>query len=89
NLPLKMPGRSLMVVPLLADGKCIGNITLHEGKKVRRWLSSDIDLAKAVAAQAAIAVQQSYLYQKTRQQAERLLELDKQKTEFFQNISHE
>ncbi|MEH2378489.1 MAG: response regulator [Nostoc sp.] len=89
NLPLKMPGRSLMFVPLLADGKCIGSITLHEGNKVRRWLLSDIDLAKAVAAQAAIAVQQSHLYQKTRQQAERLLELDKQKTEFFQNISHE
>lgn len=89
DLPLKMPGRSLMFVPLLADGKCIGSITLHEGNKVRQWLSSDIDLAKAVAAQAAIAVQQSHLYQKTRQQAERLLELDKQKTEFFQNISHE
>ncbi|MEA5604738.1 response regulator [Nostoc sp. UHCC 0252] len=89
NLPLKMPARSLMFVPLLADGKCIGSITLHEGKKVRQWLQSDIDLAKAVAAQAAIAVQQSHLYQKTRQQAERLLELDKQKTEFFQNISHE
>ena len=35
-----------MFVPLLADGKCIGSITLHEGKKVRQWLSSDIDLAK-------------------------------------------
>ncbi|MBD2528822.1 response regulator [Nostoc flagelliforme FACHB-838] len=89
DLPLKMPARSLMFVPLLADGKCIGSITLHEGKKVRQWLPSDIDLAKAVAGQAAIAVQQSHLYQKTRQQAERLLELDKQKTEFFQNISHE
>lgn len=89
DLPLKMPARSLMFVPLLADGKCIGSITLHEGKKVRQWLPSDIDLAKAVAAQAAIAVQQSHLYHKTRQQAERLLELDKQKTEFFQNISHE
>ncbi|MEH2030795.1 MAG: response regulator [Nostoc sp.] len=89
DLPLKIPARSLMFVPLLADGKCIGSITLHEGKKVRQWLPSDIDLAKAVAAQAAIAVQQSHLYEKTRQQAERLLELDKQKTEFFQNISHE
>ncbi|WP_193197278.1 response regulator [Nostoc sp. MG11] len=89
DLPLKMPARSLMVVPLLADGKCIGSITLHEGSNARRWVLSDVDLAKAVAAQAAIAVQQSRLYQKTRQQAERLLELDKQKTEFFQNISHE
>jgi len=89
DLPLKKSARSLMVVPLLADGKCIGSITLREGTKVRRWVTSDIELAKAVAAQAAIAVQQSRLYQKTREQAERLLELDKQKTEFFQNISHE
>ncbi|MCF2147397.1 response regulator [Desmonostoc muscorum LEGE 12446] len=89
DLSLKMPVRSLMVVPLLADGKCIGSITLCESNKTRQWMSYDIDLAKAVAAQAAIAVQQSRLYEKTRQQAERLLELDKQKTEFFQNISHE
>ena len=89
DLPLKMPVRSLIVVPLLADGKCIGSITLREGNKVRRWLSSEVELAKSVASQAAIAVQQSRLYQKTREQAERLLELDKQKTEFFQNISHE
>ncbi|UKO99462.1 response regulator [Nostoc sp. UHCC 0870] len=85
----KQPARSLMVVPLVADDKCIGSITLREGSKARRWLSSDIELAKTVAAQAAIAVQQSRLYEKTREQAERLLELDKQKTEFFQNISHE
>ncbi|MBH8561239.1 response regulator [Nostoc sp. CENA67] len=89
DLPWKKPARSLMVVPLLADGKCIGSITLREGSKARRWVSSDIELAKAVAAQAAIAVQQSRLYHKTREQAERLLQLDKQKTEFFQNISHE
>jgi GAF domain-containing protein/class 3 adenylate cyclase/ActR/RegA family two-component response regulator len=89
DLPLKMPVRSLIVVPLLADGKCIGSITLREGSKIRRWLSSEVELAKSVASQAAIAVQQSRLYQKTREQAERLLELDKQKTEFFQNISHE
>jgi adenylate cyclase len=89
DLPLKMRPRSLMVVPLLIDGKCIGSITLREGDKIRKWLPSEIELAKAVAAQAAIAVQQSRLYQTTREQAERLLQLDRQKTEFFQNISHE
>jgi len=89
DLPGKMAVGSLMVVPLLADGKCIGSITLGEVSKTRRWLASDIQLAKSVAAQAAIAVQQSRLYQKTREQAERLIELDRQKTEFFQNISHE
>ncbi|MEA5571795.1 ATP-binding protein, partial [Calothrix sp. UHCC 0171] len=89
DLPLRGRSRSLMVVPLLADGKSIGSITLREEDKARKWQTSELELAKSVAAQAAIAVQQSRLYQKTLEQAERLLELDKQKTEFFQNISHE
>jgi adenylate cyclase len=89
DLPLRGRSRSLMVVPLLSDGKSIGSITLRESNKARQWLESEIELAKAVAAQAAIAVQQSRLYQTTREQAERLLQLDRQKTEFFQNISHE
>jgi adenylate cyclase len=89
DLPLRKPARALLVVPLLSDGKIIGSITLRQTYRARQWLSSEIDLAQAVASQAAIAVQQSQLYQKTRQQAERLLELDRQKTEFFQNVSHE
>ncbi|MGI8503002.1 MAG: response regulator [Hassallia sp.] len=89
DLPLRGKARSLMVVPLLADGKSIGSITLRQDSKARKWLVTEIQLASSVAAQAAIAVQQSNLYQKTREQAERLLQLDKQKTEFFQNISHE
>jgi signal transduction histidine kinase/class 3 adenylate cyclase/ActR/RegA family two-component response regulator len=89
DLPLRGRSRSLMVVPLLADGKSIGSITLRQDNKARKWQVSEVELAKSVAAQAAIAVQQSWLYKKTLEQAERLLELDKQKTEFFQNISHE
>ncbi len=83
------PSRALLVVPLLSDGKIIGSISLRHHHTPRRWLPAEISLAQAVAAQAAIAVQQSRLYQTTRQQAERLLELDRLKTEFFQNISHE
>ncbi len=87
--PFRNPTRALLVVPLLSDGKIIGSISLRQNHHARRWLVSEIELAQAVAAQAAIAVQQARLYQKTRQQAEQLLELDRQKTEFFQNISHE
>jgi adenylate cyclase len=89
ELPLRQSATALLVVPLLSDGKIIGSISLREAYQPRQWKQMDIGLAQAVAAQAAIAVQQSRLYQKTRQQAERLLELDRQKTEFFQNISHE
>ena len=99
DLPFRKPARALLVVPLLAEsasvsegrpsGRIIGSITLRQTYRPRHWLPSEINIAQAVAAQAAIAVQQSRLYQKTRQQAERLMELDRQKTEFFQNISHE
>jgi signal transduction histidine kinase/class 3 adenylate cyclase/two-component SAPR family response regulator len=87
--PFRARARALFVVPLLSDGKIIGSISLRQNQQPRRWRLTEIELAQAVAAQAAIAVQQSRLYQKTRQQAEQLLALDRQKTEFFQNISHE
>ena len=89
DLPLRLPARALLVVPLITDGKSIGSITLRQTHKPRRWQAAEVELAQAVAAQAAIAVQQSRLYQKTRSLAESLLESNRQKTQFFQNISHE
>ncbi|MEB3231812.1 MAG: GAF domain-containing protein, partial [Leptolyngbyaceae bacterium] len=89
ELPLRSPARSLVIVPLLSDGEIIGSITLRQIDQPRQWRSEAVDLAQAVAEQAAIAVQQAELYQTTRQQAEKLMALDRQKTEFFQNISHE
>ncbi len=85
----RSPARALMLVPLMVEDDIIGSISLRQSHCPRVWQTSEIELAQAVAAQAAIAVQQARLYQKTRQQAERLLELDQQKTEFFQNVSHE
>ncbi|MEM9543781.1 MAG: response regulator [Cyanobacteria bacterium P01_E01_bin.42] len=89
DLPLRSPARALLVVPLLVDNQIIGSISLRQSSKPRRWSAADVELVQAVASQAAIAVQQSRLFQQTRQQAERLMEVDRQKTEFFQNISHE
>ncbi|TAE49699.1 MAG: GAF domain-containing protein, partial [Oscillatoriales cyanobacterium] len=89
ELQVRSPARALLVVPLISEGKIIGSISLRQNCSTRRWNLSDIDLAQIVATQAALAVQQSRLYQTTRQQAERLLEADRLKTEFFQNISHE
>lgn len=89
EFPLRSPSRALLVVPLLLDGDIIGSISLRQNHQVRHWQPSEIDMVLLVAGQAALAVQQARLYQKTRQQAERLLEADRLKTEFFQNISHE
>ncbi|MEM6867512.1 MAG: response regulator [Cyanobacteria bacterium P01_C01_bin.121] len=81
--------RALMAVPLLADAKITGCIILSQVSRERQWQPDEVSLAVAVANQAAIAVQQANLYQKSRHQAEQLLELDQQKNAFFQNISHE
>jgi GAF domain-containing protein/class 3 adenylate cyclase/two-component SAPR family response regulator len=89
DLPLRSPARALLVVPLIYDGEIIGSISLRQIHTPRHWLPDEVQLAQAVAVQAAIAVQQAHLYQKTRQQADQLLELDRQKNEFFQNVSHE
>jgi signal transduction histidine kinase/class 3 adenylate cyclase len=86
---LPRPARALVVVPLVVDGQILGSISLRQNDQPRSWQAAEIQLAQTVAEQAAIAVQQARLYQMTRQQAERLLELDREKTEFFQNISHE
>lgn len=88
SLPLKQQAKALLVVPLLSEGKIIGSISLRQSTP-RHWQRTEVKLVQAVAVQAAIAVQQARLYQTTRQQAEQLLALDRQKTEFFQNISHE
>ncbi len=86
---LRSRSKALLVVPLISDGQIIGSISLRQNQTPRIWKSAEVELAQSVAAQAAIAVQQSRLYQTTRQQAEQLLVLDRQKNEFFQNISHE
>ena len=88
HLSFHAQAAALLIVPLITDGHITGSISLRQSQP-RHWYMEEINLAQAVANQAAIAVQQARLYQKTRQQAEQLLALDKQKTTFFQNISHE
>jgi adenylate cyclase len=74
DLPLRSPARALLIVPLIVDGELIGSITLSQRKGSRNWHRQEMDLAEAVATQAAIAVQQARLYETTRKQAELLQE---------------
>lgn len=74
DLPLRLPARALLLVPMVTEGNLIGSISLRQTTRSRVWLQSDIELAQSVAAQAAIAVQQSRLYETTRQQAKQLRE---------------
>ncbi|VEP14057.1 Family 3 adenylate cyclase [Hyella patelloides LEGE 07179] len=69
DLPWRSQSRALLIVPLIFDGEIMGSITLRETNNSRHWRSSEIELAKAVASQAAIAVNQSRLYETSRRQA--------------------
>ncbi len=64
ELPWHSKARALLIVPLIVEEEIIGSITLRQNRASRNWRKADIELAEAVAAQAAIAVQQAKLYQK-------------------------
>ncbi len=66
DLPLRSPAQALLIVPLIFDGEIIGSISLRHTNRIRHWFKSDIELAEEVASQAAIAVQQSRLYEQVK-----------------------
>ncbi|MDJ0842765.1 GAF domain-containing protein [Crocosphaera sp.] len=72
DLPLRESAQALLIVPLIVDGEMMGSISLRQTGHPRHWLKTEIELAQTVAAQAAIAVQQARLYEKTKQQAQQL-----------------
>jgi adenylate cyclase len=84
ELPWHSKARALLIVPLIVEAEIIGSITLRQSEAARNWNQSDIELAEAVADQAAIAVQQAKLYETTKKQAE-LLQKQEQKVRELNN----
>ena len=72
ELPWHSKARALAIVPLIVEEEIIGSITLRQSNASRNWSEAEIELAEAVAAHAAIAVQQAKLYQTTKKQAQQL-----------------
>src|SRR5262249_48479688 len=64
--------RSLMVVPLSARGRTFGCITLAAAESARRYSPVDLRLALDLANRAAMAADNSRLYDETRQANEQL-----------------
>ena len=81
ELPWHSKARALMIVPLIVDREVIGSITLRQSNKSRDWNSSEIELAEAVASQAAIAVQQAKLYQQLKLEEKKVRQLNYYLTE--------
>ncbi len=84
ELPWRSKARALLLVPLIVEGEIIGSITLRQSDTSRSWNTTEIDLAEAVASQAAIALTQAKLYETTRRQAQ-LLQIKEQKVRDLNN----
>ncbi len=81
ELPWHSKARALMIVPLIVEEEIIGSITLRQSDASRQWSDSEIELAEAVASQAAIAVQQAKLYQKLKIEEQKVRQLNNYLTE--------
>ncbi len=81
ELPWHAKARALMIVPLIVEEEIIGSITLRQSDDSRHWSSSEVELAEAVASQAAIAVQQAKLYQQLQIEEQKVRELNYYLTE--------
>jgi signal transduction histidine kinase/DNA-binding response OmpR family regulator len=81
------PDRTL-VLPIMRSGQCAGFIIAGTSRFIAledRYR----DFFDLIAAQIGTAVSQAYSYDEERRRAEALAELDRAKTTFFSNISHE
>ncbi|MGB3294152.1 MAG: EAL domain-containing protein [Phormidesmis sp.] len=67
-----MPGAWLLI-PLVVEGKIWGSFTLSILRHGYCWKDELIDLARAVACQLEVAIQQAQLYQQVEQEKQKLL----------------
>lgn len=74
--------RSYMCVPLIVSGKPFGVLTFATAESKRRYTELELALAMDLANRAAIAIENTQLYQSLR-------EADRRKDEFLATLAHE
>lgn len=88
--PWPEPCRNVLVLPIGASGERRVTGFLVAGASPRRVFDRDYrGFFELVAGQLATAVSSANAYQAERRRAETLAELDRAKTAFFSNVSHE
>jgi hypothetical protein len=64
-------GENVLDVPLILRGQQIGKISLHRKAEFHKWTAQEETVATEVAAQAALALENIRLVERTRQRANR------------------
>lgn len=62
--------RSLLMVPLVVQGRCLGLLEVVDQKRSRQYTRQELRLAEAIAGQAAVAIQNAKLFAERRRSDE-------------------
>jgi PAS domain S-box-containing protein len=79
-----------LIVPILPEEKLWGLLIAHQCSAPRQWQPTEIDLLRQLATQVGIAIQQSELYEQTRQELaerERMQTVLQESEERFRTLS--
>jgi len=87
--PWAEPPQEAMVLPIAATQNKVTGVLVAVASPRRRLDESYRDFLNQVAGQVAVAIANARAYEEERKRAESLAELDRAKTIFFSNISHE
>ncbi|MER3403792.1 MAG: hypothetical protein C4289_00270, partial [Chloroflexota bacterium] len=64
--------RSLLVAPLIARGRVLGTLFVNHVRRRYAFTPEDIEIIQAIAAQAAMAIDNARLYEETRRTSQQL-----------------
>ncbi|MGF1498649.1 MAG: ATP-binding protein [Elainellaceae cyanobacterium] len=89
NLPTSIPETGhWLLIPIWVNQAIWGGLSLRWGKSPQQWSDGEVELARTVADQLAIAIQQSELYQQVRQLNSSLESQVRQRTAELQRALH-
>ncbi|MBI3805507.1 MAG: response regulator [Nitrospirae bacterium] len=80
--------QTLIAFPIQSKNKIIGTFTLAS-RAVHSLTVQDLQLLSSIGNQIGTAVENAHLYQKEQETVEKLVEMDRIKSEFLSNVSHE
>jgi signal transduction histidine kinase len=80
---------SLMAVPLIFKGKTIGVLETLNKANDQHFTEDDVMVLETLASQAAVVIQNHILLEETQQAFQKMMELDRMKTDFIAITSHE
>lgn len=87
--PLVQGGfRSILCIPIKSEDRLLGTLTIAETAP-HHFTPSDLQLMSSIGSQMGTAIVKATLYERERKMVEQLKEIDRFKSDFLSNVSHE